>query len=226
MRESTRLLLRMTALVYPTAVISGRSRADVAALLANVPLRAIVGNHGAEVGPGRPHRRLRRRVEAWFAALRDALADLGGVEIEDKGITLAVHYRRSRQRAEARRRILLAASELPLARVSSGKAVVDVCPIETPTKAAAVEDLARRFTAPLVLYVGDDVTDEDAFRSPAVRVPTRVGSSDESTARYYLASQEEVDALLEALVVGRARAAHVGAPSATVGARVAKIGRA
>jgi len=59
----------------------------------------------------------------------------------------------------------------------------------------------------MAVYVGDDVTDEDAFASPAVNVSIRVGRSDESSAPYFLPRQEDVDALLEALVLARARRA-------------------
>jgi trehalose 6-phosphate phosphatase len=204
MRESTRVALGTAALVYPTAIISGRGRADVALRVAHVPLVGIVGNHGAESGAESPDRSLRRRVEAWAATLRGALADVPGVEVEDKGVTLAVHYRRSRRLDEARRRILVTASALPRARVSGGLAVVNICPAEVPTKGDAIERLARQVAAPAVVYVGDDVTDEDAFECPAVTLAVRVGRSEESSARWFIDAQEDVDELLEALVAARA----------------------
>ncbi len=209
LRDSTRALLRKAALVYPTAVVSGRSRSDVAARVAHAPLVAVVGNHGGEPGHEGPDPRVRRRVEAWAAALARALADLGGVEVEDKGITLTVHYRRSRRPESARRRIVEAASALEGARVSGGHAVVNVCPAGMPRKGAAVEKLVARFAAPMAVYVGDDVTDEDAFESPAVAVSIRVGRSRDSSARYYLDEQADLDALLDALIAARESAAQV-----------------
>ena len=207
MRESTRLLLRAVALVYPTAVISGRARSDVAERVIGAPLVAIVGNHGAEALSGSPPSRIQRRVRRWAAALREPLSLVNGVELEDKGYTLSIHCRRSSRPDVARRRILEAAMHLAQARVHAGHAVVNVCPAELPTKGAAVETLVRRLTAPMAVYVGDDVTDEDAFASPAVNVSIRVGRSDESSAPYFLPRQEDVDALLEALVLARARRA-------------------
>ncbi len=54
MRDATRALLRAAAVLYPCAVVSGRARADVAARVADAPLLAVVGSHGAEPGPGGP----------------------------------------------------------------------------------------------------------------------------------------------------------------------------
>ena len=203
MRDATCVLLRAVALAYPTAIVSGRERADVALRVARVPLVAIVGNHGAEATTRPIDARLRGRVQAWAAALLEALSDLAGIELEDKGLTLAVHYRRSPDTGEARRRILLAAAALPRARVFGGHAVVNVCPAEEPTKGEAVEDLVGRLRAPGAVYVGDDVTDEDAFASPAVSLSIRVGRSEESAARYFLDGQDDVDALLRALMTAR-----------------------
>jgi trehalose 6-phosphate phosphatase len=63
----------------------------------------------------------------------------------------------------------------------------------------------RRVGRGSALYVGDDATDEDAFRSDAVRVSVRVGPAHASAARYFLRSQADIDDLLRALVRSRRR---------------------
>jgi len=204
MTEHTRALLRAVAVMYPCAVVSGRARADVAARLANVPLRAIVGNHGAEPDPSMPPLLVRARARSWAAALR-ASVDEEGIDVEDKGISVAVHVRHARSPAEAHDRISRLASALPGARVFGGKAVVNVVPEGAGTKAGAVETLAARFAGSLVMYVGDDETDEDAFRSRAVTWGVRVGRSERSAAGYYLEDQFEVDTLLRAVLFEHAR---------------------
>jgi trehalose 6-phosphate phosphatase len=211
MRETTLVLLRTVALAYPTAVISGRSRADVALRISRVPLVGIVGNHGAETPGAAIDGRVRARVEGWAGALLGTLSDAAGIEVEDKGLSLAVHYRRAPDPEAARRRILATAALLPRARVFGGHAVVNVCPAEVPTKGDAVESLALRLKASAVLYVGDDVTDEDAFESTAVTWPVRVGRAEDTAARYLLDRQEEMDPLLEALVTARSAYAREGA---------------
>ncbi len=203
MRESTRALLRVAALLYPCAVVSGRSRADLGPRLEGVPLLAFVGNHGAEAGFGPVDRGPRPAVEAWGERLAAALGGAPGIEIEDKGLSIAIHYRRAPDQEEAERRVRAAAEALEGVRVFGGHAVVNVAPSGAPGKGAAVAQLLARIGPRKVLYVGDDVTDEDAFASGSVAVPVRVGRAEGSAARFYLAGQREVDELLQALVAAR-----------------------
>jgi trehalose 6-phosphate phosphatase len=203
--ERTRALLAAAARLFPCAVISGRSRADLAARLAGIPGLELAGNHGAEAEGGSPPAALRAQVRAWAGALRD-VAGCEGVQVEDKGYSIAVHYRRARSPDEARRRILGLAAALPGARVFGGHAVVNLAPRGAPTKADAIERFAAGFPPWPVLFVGDDETDEDAFRSAVVTHPVRVGRSDRTAARYHLADQGEVDGLVWCLVSERARA--------------------
>ena len=203
MRDATRALLRVAALLYPCAVVSGRSRADLAPRLEGIPLLAFVGNHGAEAGFGPVDRTPRPAVTAWAGRLAAALEGVAGIEIEDKGLSLAVHYRRAPDREAAERRARAAAETLEGVRVFGGHAVVNVAPSDAPRKGAAVAQLLARIGRRKVLYVGDDVTDEDAFASESVAVAVRVGRAEGSAARFYLASQPDVDGLLRALVAAR-----------------------
>lgn len=204
MRPETRTLLRVAALLYPCAVVSGRARADVAGRLEGVPLVAVVGNHGAEAGFGPVDPGPRREVRAWAEAVRRELAGAAGVELEDKGLSLAIHYRRAPDAAAARERALSAAVRLPGARVFGGRKVVNVVPAAAPGKGAAVAELLRRLGRRAALYAGDDVTDEDAFSVKGI-VSVRVGRTHASRAAWYLPGQAEVDALLRALVAARRR---------------------
>lgn len=200
----TQALLRTAALLYPCAVISGRARADLAKRLARIPVARLVGNHGAEADAEPPPPLVRTQVRAWAGALRDAVEG-DGVEVEDKGFTVAVHFRRAREPAGARLRILHLASVLPGARVFGGHAVVNVAPIGAPTKADAIDAFAAQFPPGPLLFAGDDETDEDAFRSPLVTCAVRVGRSERTAARYCLETQADVDRLLWVLVSERAR---------------------
>jgi trehalose 6-phosphate phosphatase len=211
LRPRTRDLLRAVAVLYPCAVVSGRARADVAQRLRDVPLVAIVGNHGAEAGHGPVDRTRRARVVAWKALLLDAIGGEPGIEVEDKRFSLAVHYRHAPSRADARRRVIAATHRLEGARAFAGRAVVNVVPLDAPDKAAAVEEIRRRVGAARVLYVGDDTTDEDVFRDPRIEVAVRVGRTARSAARYYVAGQHAVDDLLCALLQARIRRDGAGA---------------
>jgi trehalose 6-phosphate phosphatase len=208
MRDHTRALLRAASMLFPCAVVSGRARADVLARLGNARVPAVVGNHGAEWGDAAP-RLVRERVAAWAAALRETI-DEEGVEIEDKGLTVAVHYRRARSPEAARRRIVQVAALLPGVRVFGGHAVVNLAPVGAPTKADAIEAFSLEFPPAPLAYFGDDETDEDAFRSHVVTYAVRIGPSETSAARYHLETQAEIDTLLWTLVSERARVAGAG----------------
>jgi len=200
MAPDTRVLLRVVALLYPSAVVSGRSRADVSRRLDGIPLVAFVGSHGAEAGFGPVDRAPRAVVAAWRAQVTPRIAETPGLELEDKGLALAFHYRRAPDRAAAARAAHELASELPGARVFGGHEVVNAVPEDAPTKGGAVVELLERTGCRSALYVGDDVTDEDAFRAPGVAVSIRVGEDPASAAGWFLRSQAEVNDLLRALV--------------------------
>jgi trehalose 6-phosphate phosphatase len=205
LRSETRALLRTVSLLYPCAVISGRERADVAARVAGVPLVAVIGNHGAEAGRGPLDRRARDVTAAWRRRLESALAGVDGLEIEDKQFSIAVHYRRAPSWDEAARKVRDAVAELEGAATFGGIAVVNVVPHGAPTKGDAIRAICERVGARMAVYIGDDQTDEEAFRAEVVRISVRVGDSTSSAARFYVPDQLAVDDLLRALVAARAR---------------------
>jgi trehalose 6-phosphate phosphatase len=201
--DATRRLLRLVAVLYPCAVVSGRSRADLLPRVDGIPLVAVVGNHGAEAGYGPVDVSVRDVVAAWSARARERLSTVAGVEVEDKGLSLAIHYRRAPAREEARGAVHAVARTLGGARVFDGHEVVNVVPSGVHDKGAAIAALLARVGRRRALYLGDDTTDEDAFRSPAVDPAIRVGPTHPSAAAYYLSSQAAVDDLLRALLRAR-----------------------
>lgn len=195
----TRRLLARVAASYPVVVVSGRARADVAARLDGLPIRGVVGNHGAEDADGSPA--APPRVRRWLSQLERELAGVPGVEIEDKVQSLSVHYRRAPKRAAAWRAIVAAVDDLPGVRRVEGHAVVNVVPKGAPDKGTAVRRWRRRLGASAVIYVGDDVTDEDAFALAGPRfLAVRVGASRRTHASFHLREQGEIDELLGELL--------------------------
>jgi trehalose 6-phosphate phosphatase len=197
MRNRTRDLLRRLALLYPCIVISGRGRADVLDKLRGVKVARVLGNHGAE-SEATPVSC--QRVDEWRAILESELGRIPGVRIEDKGFSLAVHYRQSLRKAETRRRILAAARKLKHVRVFAGKQVVNFVGALALNKGDALAAERDRLECNWVLYVGDDENDEDAFAMAGNVVSVRIGRKQCSHARYYLRTQREIDELLELLV--------------------------
>jgi trehalose 6-phosphate phosphatase len=201
MRPRTAALFHEVCARYPTAVITGRARGDVLPRLAGAAVVAVVGNHGLETGAALPPARA-RLLETTRARLRELPRVVGGLDVEDKGASFSVHLRRARRPRVAAAAVLAA---LPAGmKVVPGKAVLNVVLATAPHKGDALAALARRHRARALLYVGDDVTDEDAFALDAPGlVGVRVGRARRSAAEYFLRAQPEVDRLLRWLVTHR-----------------------
>lgn len=203
---------RLAALTerLPLAVVSGRALADLRARLGFVP-QFLVGNHGAECdtepAATAAHRARLDALRCRLAAQAAALA-AHGVVVEDKGASIALHYRLARDRAAAAGCIaaLLGAADASL-RVFGGKQVVNVAPADAPDKAAAMQRLAARAGCASALFVGDDVNDEPVFASaPPHWLTVRVGRDDpHSHARWFVDGTAEVPLLLDRLLAASAR---------------------
>jgi trehalose 6-phosphate phosphatase len=195
----TLTLLESVCALYPCAVISGRSRADVAPRLGKARVKHVIGNHGIE--PGFNLGRFERSMRQALARLQHSLSEFDGIEFENKRYSLAIHYRKSGDRRRALSAIKRAISELASVRSVPGKLVVNVVPLSSPHKGDALVKVRQIENADTVLYVGDDITDEDVFRLavPGL-IAIRVGKSLHSAAPYYIASQSEIDRLLARLL--------------------------
>lgn len=167
------------------ALVSGRAAAEARRLVGAANVWAI-GNHGFEiVSPDGeelvdPALTPQRAAVAQAARrLAPALAPARGVIVEDKGWTLSVHYRLADPAVVPRVRELVADTARSLGlRVTEGKMVLEVRPDARVDKGTAVLQLARRLggLAPRAsaAFVGDDRTDEDAFRALRSRAPAAV----------------------------------------------------
>jgi trehalose 6-phosphate phosphatase len=207
MRARTRQLLQRVCLLYPAVVISGRSVADVRGRLKGVGLLEVIGNHGLE--PWRSADEFARQVAAWLPVLHKRLGALKGVVIEDKRFSVAVHFRKSREKRVARLAIEKVVAELQPLRVIGGHQVMNLLPDGAPHKGVALGTARERFNCDTALYVGDDETDEDVFArdEPGRLLTVRIGRKASSHADYFLESQQDIDALLGQLVQLRARPA-------------------
>jgi alpha,alpha-trehalase len=196
------------------AVVSGR---DLQMLRRLVQLDGVTyaGSHGFEIaGPGGMSDSLEKGVE--FLAvldtaeerLRARLAGIVGHAVERKRFSIAVHFRRAAPGDAGRIEAVVDAvlAECPGLRKGYGKKVFELRPDIEWDKGRAVDWLLERLSAGrsavLPVYVGDDITDEDAFRALAGRGLTLVvqGPDDRLTAAdYALANTDEVRRFLELL---------------------------
>jgi trehalose 6-phosphate phosphatase len=154
------------------AVVSGRSLADLAPLVAPFA-GAIVGQHGNEIrypdgrlangsGDGEPD----LAIAAARAALGSFAEAHAGLMLEDKGGTIALHYRGAPDFAEPARqaaRDAVAASGGRL-RAIDGNRVIELVPRQIG-KGGAIATLVAEppFRGRTPVFVGDDATDEDGF---------------------------------------------------------------
>lgn len=196
--------LRRLAARLPVAVITGRSVADVSKRLDFEP-RYIVGNHGAEMGPG-PSPEAAAALDAARRLLASRADDLAraGVSVEDKGLSLALHYRLSRWPEQARSLIEDIGWQLQAqCRMFGGKMVANLVPSGAADKSTAVHKLVHHCGAPCAIFVGDDVNDEPVFASaPDDWLTIRVGRDDPaSKAAYFLDSTAEVGMLLDRMLI-------------------------
>ncbi|WP_435346350.1 trehalose-phosphatase [Haloarchaeobius sp. HRN-SO-5] len=192
------------------AVVSGRALSD---LVERVGVDAVTysGNHGLE----RRHdgertvtadaAEYRPAMQSLVDRLRDDLDDVPGALVEDKELTLTVHYRRTPSaaieavRSAVDRAVSSVDSDLL---VVDGKGVFEVRPAVDHDKGTVVSDLADDTPVNwLPMYVGDDTTDEDAFEAIAPGgVGVLVGERDETAATHRLPSQADVAPFLDWLV--------------------------
>lgn len=193
------------------AVVSGRARDD---LVPRVDVDGVVyaGNHGLELAyddwtAAHPAAaRHRETIQACCDRLADELAAIPGAVVENKGLTATVHFRRTPddEVPAVVRTVDRVAAAADGVRVTAGKQVRELRPPVEWDKGRALRLLTDRVPDDWrALYVGDDRTDEDAFRAVqpdgiGIRVVTdgRERASVETDATYRLDGQRDVARLL------------------------------
>ncbi len=172
-RVEPRMIGVLAALVRVTdgavALVSGRPVEFLDKLFAPLVLPA-AGLHGLERRDAAGHWAVRAGRHAdiyrFSAAFAKFVAAHPGTEIEDKGLTIALHYRRAPEAGPAARALAdrLAAEGDGAFRVQQGKMVAELRP-EGPDKGAVVTAFMAEppFAGRLPVFVGDDVTDEAGF---------------------------------------------------------------
>jgi trehalose 6-phosphate phosphatase len=181
----------------PTAVITGRRLADVRNRLGFEP-EYLVGNHGAEglnwVPNGFAMQIFRTRLNQQYQTLQDA-----GVQVEDKGLSLALHFRNATDPITAEHAVAFVTQDLPLGLTAfGGKCVLNIVDSAAPDKGQAALELLEISGCESLFFVGDDVNDESVFRCARPDwVTVRIGRlQDIGSAMFYLDSYADMNALL------------------------------
>jgi trehalose 6-phosphate phosphatase len=203
---------------FSVGIISGRRLSELKSM---VGIEGIyyAGNHGLEIeGPGlkftNPAAELAQaRIKDLIEQFSTKLAGIDGVIVEDKGLTLSIHYRMVGESemntvTEIFQQITSPWLGEGKIKVTSGKKVWEVRPPIDWHKGKAVETISRelkkviKYEQCLTIYLGDDTTDEDAFR--VIHRPQGwsifVGQDNPSSnASYFLNSPSEVMTFLSRL---------------------------
>jgi trehalose 6-phosphate phosphatase len=210
-----RRLLAQLIKHYPTAIVSGRALKDIRKL---VGLRKIyyAGNHGLEIyGPGlklvKPEaKKMAPTVSEICVDLKSGLGNIDGVIVEDKGLTASIHYRFvAPEKLGELKRIFTKITKPHLRagkiKIACDKKVLEIRPNIDWDKGKAVLwiiDTLKLRDGVLPIYLGDDKTDEDAFRALKSKGITILISNvpKKSDAEYFLRDVDEVKAFLGKLI--------------------------
>ncbi|MGH3676067.1 MAG: trehalose-phosphatase [Mycobacterium sp.] len=205
--ESAAALRELAGLPSTTAaLISGRALRDLATL-SRMPAEVhLVGSHGSEFDTGFVHG-IDDSAKALLGKIKDTLsaiaAEYAGVAIEIKPASIALHVRNAEptDAAEAMKKAMASAQSWD-AQITEGKAVLEFAVIHTD-KGQALDILRHQESASAAVFLGDDVTDEKAFRrlhGPDVGI--KVGPGD-TLASYRIDTPEEVALALSCLLEAR-----------------------
>jgi trehalose 6-phosphate phosphatase len=151
------------------ALVSGRTIGNLDALFAPLKLPA-AGCHGAQLRIGGVVEELRPSIPETLRQRALQLGALEGLLVEDKGATIALHYRLTPNPQSALRAIarLAAAARAAGLDLMQGKSVVELKPAGIDKGQAIHRFMMREpFLGRRPIFVGDDVTDEDGFAALA-----------------------------------------------------------
>ena len=193
--QSQREKLQELAAAWPTFVLSGRAWDDVCRMI-DVPAIQCVGAHGLDSGPDTPPELAQqltdvpRTIESAATELSIRLANLPDLIIENKAVALAVHYRRVAPNFIRTIEMAVAetAARWPALKITTGKMVFELRPDLDWNKGSALLWLlsSRVAAKPAIpIFIGDDLTDEDALEAVAGRGIGIVVEGRRPTAAHY-----------------------------------------
>jgi trehalose 6-phosphate phosphatase len=200
-----REILRQLSEKYPVAIISGRDRQDVEALV-GLPHLIYAGSHGFDIA-GPNGLKVERGDERTVTEAEKALQPLKKIPhliLERKKYAIAIHYRQCDPAflPQIEQKVKEVQTQFPALRMKRGKMVLELQPDIDWDKGKAVLhliDLMKLGNEVHPVYIGDDTTDEDAFLALKGRGIT-IGLKEKTAALYQLKNPEEVYHLFQSLL--------------------------
>ncbi|MBN3038577.1 MAG: trehalose-phosphatase [Candidatus Omnitrophica bacterium] len=217
MSEDMRKVITELSKLHTVAVISGRMREDVQKLV-DIPGLIYAGSHGFDIsGPDfsiiQPKaKEFTPKIKEITKTLSQKLGDIQGILLEYKKFSVAVHYRLVQEKylAEIKECIKGVIKEDKDIRLMNGKKVFEIMPQIDWDKGKAVrwiiQALKISWSDTCIVYIGDDTTDEDAFRAVRTRGTGVLVAQEntESAADFWIASPDETKRLFENVIKGTA----------------------
>lgn len=190
------------------AILSGRALSNLAALSPQPAGVRLIGSHGSEFDPGFASSlapELRELRDLLLGELREFAERAEGLSVEAKPAGAAFHYRNAAQGVAEPivAAVLAGPAARPGVHLRTGKCVLELS-VVTTHKGHALEILRSQVGASAALFLGDDVTDEDAFAllcGPDVGVKVGPGKT---CARWRIEDPGQVARLLARLAELRA----------------------
>lgn len=200
---------------FHLAIVSGRSLGD---LKEKVRLPKIIygANHGLEgeiYGEEYSYPlklTYRKALKDILKQLTNLTADFKGAFVEDKNLTLSLHYRLTNSKSVPKLKLLAGNILKPfiknkLVAVIDGKKVIDIMPEVPGNKGYFTDFIVKKIATQknakcLTIAIGDDATDDDVFKCLKNGITISVGKNPRSHAKYYLKSQKEVIKFLKFLI--------------------------
>ncbi len=217
--KDTKVLLRELVKIpdCKLAIISGRSLADIERLVGIKEIE-YVGNHGLEMGGSAINfeslltPQFKKIMEQIKCDLSAQLAVVKGALVEDKGLTLSIHYRLVSEKDISKFKNIFNQVTQPFVSkkeiwIELGKKVFEIRPPVEWGKGKAIlwllkkeQYVSNKFKV-FSIYLGDDLTDENAFA--AIKnsgLAILIGSAKSSHAKYYLKDTQEVAQFLKEIL--------------------------
>ena len=209
--KKNKLLLQQASRLMPTAIVTGRSLADIKQ---KVGIKNLIyaGNHGLEwqIAGKQGKIRIPAKMIAAIDSLRRPLSDLcekyPGALVENKNLGLALHYRLvspclASQLLKEAKQLITPFQRKQLLKITESKKTLDIRPALLWNKGTWIKFLQKKINKQLLpIYIGDDITDEDVFKILQPGITIKVGINRESKANYYCHNIKQVGLFLNWLI--------------------------
>ena len=191
------------------AIVTGRTLKEIKKLI-DINGIAYVGNHGFEIEYEKKcwihpvSAQISPTIRKIIYNIKDYTKEIYGVLIEDKGLIVSIHYRLATDKSAREIKKIVYKVISPYHEmfcVGSGKKVYEIRPCVDWHKGKAILKVSRLLGITensLKIYIGDDLTDEDAFEVLGEKdISVVVGHKESSRAQYFCKNSGEVEEFLE-----------------------------